>query len=381
MQPDTDKRERLLAHSGLQYLHHHHHRSRFLRQYKYFHYLRPFGILFTLLVLYLALSWADSKEMIIFFVVILALKEMIHFFFLWRLEKNIFKPMISLKQGLDEVAKGNYTTKVKNELYGDLGSVIDAFNEMTEKLYEGEKLQIEYEENRKALIANISHDLKTPITAIQGYVEALLEGAFNTGENKHKYLKTIHHNIIYVNRLIDDLFLFAKLDMQKLEFQYHCTKIRAFMEDLIAEYQFDFTEKNIQFHYDAQLEEHIQVRLDGKRFHQAISNILTNAVQYGPATGLVIQVRLYRRENFAAIDIQDNGPGIPAEKLAFVFERFYRIHTERPKEAGTGLGLAIAKELIEAHGGHITLSSMENQGSCFTILLPLWQEDQGEVVE
>lgn len=382
--PDRDKRELPLFHAGLRRWHgphHHHHHSRFLRQYQYFRYIRPFGIALTLLVLYLALNWADGGVIIILFAA-LAIKEIIHFFFMWRLEKNIFKPMINLKQGLDEIAKGNYTIKVRNDLSGDLGIVIDAFNEMAEKLCESEKIQTEYEENRKALIANISHDLKTPITAIQGYVEALLEGSLNTEQNKHKYLETIYHNTVYVNKLIDDLFLFAKLDMQKLEFQFHCIKIRAFMEDLIAEYQFDFTERNIQFDYDVQLEAHIQVKLDGKRFHQAINNILTNAIQHGPATGLAIQVLVYRKGDFVAVAIKDNGPGILAEKLAFVFERFYRLHTERPKEAGgTGLGLAIAKELIEAHGGHITLSSIENQGSCFTILLPVWQENDGEVVE
>jgi len=360
--------------------HHRHHHERFLQHYTYFRYLRPLGIAFTFVILYLAFYWGGNEEIGILFVTLLAVKEIIHFFFMWRLEKNIFKPMINLKQGLDEVTKGNYTIKVKNELSSDLGIVIDAFNEMTEKLYENEKLQMEYEENRKALIANISHDLKTPITAIQGYVEALMDSSITSKENQTKYLKTIHHNAIYVNKLIDDLFLFAKLDMQKLEFQYQCTKIRSFMDDLIAEYRFDFSERNIQFYYDVLLEEDVQVDLDGKRFHQAINNILNNAIQYGPTVGLSIEVIVYQQKDAVCIDIKDNGPGIPTEKLPFVFDRFYRIHRERPKEtAGTGLGLAITKELIEAHGGRIILSSNLNQGSCFSIQLPICQKNDGEI--
>ena len=119
--------------------------------------------------------------------------------------------MERLKQGLDEVAKGNYDIKVEYDKPNDLGLLIASFNEMTEKLYESERTQTEYEENRNSLIANISHDLKTPITAIQGYIEALLEGTVTTAGNKDKYLRTIHHNTVYVNKLIDDLFLFSKL--------------------------------------------------------------------------------------------------------------------------------------------------------------------------
>jgi len=358
----------------------HRHRQ-FLQHYKYLRYFRPAGILFTMLIFYLVVSWAGNKEIGILFALLLAVKEFLHFFYMWRLEKRIFKPMINLKQGLDEVAKGNYTIKVNNDISSDLDIVIDAFNEMTGKLAESEKLQAEYEENRKALITNISHDLKTPITAIQGYVEALIEDSVNSAENKSKYLETIHHNAVYVNKLIDDLFLFAKLDMQKLEFQYRCIKLRAFMDDLMEEYQLEFAERKVQFHYDAQLEDDVLVELDGKRFRQAVNNILNNAIQHGPAAGLSIRVTLSRQVGFVCIDIQDNGPGIPEEKLPFVFDRFYRINSERPKEvAGTGLGLAIAKELIEAHQGKITVSSIVNKGSRFTILLPVWQDNGGKAV-
>lgn len=280
--------------------------------------------------------------------------------------------MENLKQGLDEVAKGNYNVKVEYDKPNDLGFLLASFNEMTAKLSESEKVQAEYEENRKALIANISHDLKTPITTIQGYVEGLLDGTATSAENRSKYLSTIHHNIMYVNKLIDDLFLFAKLDMQRLEFQYEQVHLRAFMEDLIEEYRFDLEERSIRIQYIVQLEDDYWVSLDGKRFHQSFNNLIANAIQHGPETGLSIRVKLYRQRGFACIDVEDNGPGIPADKLPFIFDRFYRIETERPKGfASTGLGLAIAKELVEAQGGKITVSSIENEGTCFTIMLPI----------
>jgi len=356
------------------------HHNQFLRHYKYFRYIRPVFILFNLIILYLLFSWVGFKGIGIFFATLLVIKEIIQFLFLLRLEKRILMPMENLKHGLDEVAKGNYNVKIEYDKPNDLGLLIASFNEMTGKLYEGEQMQAEYEENRKALIANISHDLKTPITAIQGYIEALLEGTAKSSENK--YLKTIHHNTLYVNKLIDDLFLFSKLDMQKLGFQYEDVQIRAFMNDLMEEYKFDFAERNIQFQYIVLLDHDDQVSLDGKRFYQAINNIMNNAVQHGPETNLSLLVTLYRQDDFICIDVKDNGPGIPEDKLPFIFDQFYRIDTERPKDfASTGLGLAIAKELVEAQGGKITVSSIKTEGTCFTIMLPVLQDNVSEVCQ
>jgi signal transduction histidine kinase len=357
----------------------HRHSHEFLRHYKYFRYLRPAALFFNLTILYLLFSWVGFKGIGIFFAALLITKEIVQFFFLLRLEKRIFKPIENLKQGLDEVGKGNYDIKITYDKPNDLSFLTESFNEMTAKLSESEKLQAEYEENRKALITNISHDLKTPITAIQGYIEALLDGTATSAEHKNNYLKTIHQNSIYVNKLIDDLFLFSKLDMQKLDFHYEDTHIRAFMDDLMEEYRFDLEERNIQVQYTIQLAADYCVKLDGKRFHQAFNNLISNAVQHGPDTDLFIQVKLFLQDNFVCIDMKDNGPGISEDKLPFIFDRFYRIETERPKGfASTGLGLAIAKELVEAHRGKITVSSRKNEGTCFTIMLPILCDSEGE---
>jgi signal transduction histidine kinase len=280
-------------------------------------------------------------------------------------------PIEQLKLGFDEIAQGNYTVKIDCSTPNDLGLLIFSFNEMAQKLHQGEQLQSEYEENRKTLIANISHDLKTPITAIQGYIEALLEEKINK-EDTAKYLKTIHHNTAYINKLIDDLFLFSKLDLQKLDFSYELVQIGAFMNDFMEEYKFDLEEKGICFQFDTELNQDFPVKLDGKRFHQAFNNIISNAVKHGRDTDLSIHIKMFQQNEFICLIIKDNGCGIPADKLPHIFDRFYRIDTERTKDyVCTGLGLAIAKELIEAHGGNITADSTENEGTSFTIMLPI----------
>jgi len=332
---------------------------------------RPFGFLFSLLILFLLYKLAGNEAIVFFIAALLIAKEIIQVLFLLRLEKRVFKPIEDLKNGVEEIARGNYDVRVECHMRNEIGLLVASFNEMARKLGESERIKSEYEENRKALVVNISHDLKTPITSLQGYVEAILDGDVPP-ENKEKYLQIIHRNIIYVNRLIDDLFLFSKLDLQKLNFQFARVPIGAFMADLTEEFRFELEERQVRLEYTDMTGRDLPVRLDGKRMHQAIRNIISNALKYGPEESLVIRAVLSERGGSVCIELSDNGPGIPADKLPHIFERFYRIDNERTKDlASTGLGLAIARELVEAHGGKITAASEEGKGTCFTITLPL----------
>lgn len=341
------------------------------RMHKSVRYFRPFAFLFNLLILFLLYKLAGMKAIVLFIAALLIAKEIIMVLFLRRLEKRVFKPIEDLKNGVEEIAQGNYDVRVACDMSNEIGLLVASFNEMARKLREGERIQSEYEENRKALVVNISHDLKTPITSLQGYVEAMLDGDIPP-ENKNKYLQIIHRNIVYVNRLIDDLFLFSKLDLQKLNFEFASVPIRAFMGDLTEEFQFELAERQAQLVYIDKMEQDLPVRLDRKRMHQAIRNIISNALKYGPEEGLVIRAGLSKQGDSACIELSDNGPGIPADKLPHIFERFYRIDHERTKDLlSTGLGLAIAHELVEAHGGRISAASGEGKGTCFTITLPL----------
>lgn len=349
----------------------HRRHSELYRYNKYVMFLRPVIMLINLGILYLLFRLFGLKAISLFFAAFIASIAIMQFIFFRRIEKRILAPVDSLIHGVQEIAQGNYTVKVEGDVPNDIGTLIHSFNEMARKLQENEKLKAEYEENRKALIANISHDLKTPMTSIQGYLEALLEGVVRP-EKVEGYLKTIYHNTIYTNKLIDDLFLFTKLDMQKLDFQFVHVPLRAFMHDLFQEFRFELEERQCQFAYTDCLENDCFVYLDGKRIQQAIWNIIGNAVKYGPKKDLAITVRLYRQEDITCIDISDNGSGIRQDELPHIFDRFYRIDHERTKDfMSTGLGLAIAKELIEAHGGSIAVSSIEGEGTCFTIILPI----------
>jgi signal transduction histidine kinase len=349
------------------------HHAEFIRYHSYFKLLRPALLLSNIVIWYLIFKYVGFKAIITFvFTLFIIIKGIIEIFFLWRIEKRIFKPIEKLKSGVEEIARGNYNVKVEIEEINAITGLIDSFNDMAQKLQKSENMKLEYEENRKTLIANISHDLKTPITSIQGYIEYMLEGVAMSQENTNKYLHTIYNNSVYINKLIDDLFLFSKLDMQKLDFNFESISIKAFMEDLMGEFKLELEDNDVEFKYFDFLDKDCTVNLDRKRLYQVFRNIISNAVKFGPTSKLSIIIELLRAENFIFITIKDNGIGISADKLPFVFNRFYRIDIERTKDfTGTGLGLAIAKELVEAHGGGIKASSVEMEGTTFTITLPI----------
>jgi signal transduction histidine kinase len=343
----------------------------FRKIHRYLRWLRPAALIVTFLIIYSIIRFTGFKPIPVFFAVVFTAKEIIHIIIMLRLEKRIIKPIENLKNGVEQISRGNYEVKIENTVFNEVGILIDEFNEMAQKLKESERTKQTYEENRKALIANISHDLKTPITSINGYIEAILDGVVTSPEKVESYLKIIESNMIYMNKLIDDLFLFSKLDMEKLEFNFEKINISPFVNDMMEEFKFMLGEQGIILDFHNEIEKVFEVSIDRKRIYQAVRNIIGNAVKYGGDKNLFINVTLYKENNLAKIDIKDNGPGIPEEKLPYIFDRFYRVDMERTKDLmSTGLGLAIAREMLEAHGGGVSVSSKINEGSIFTLTLP-----------
>lgn len=337
--------------------------------YKHVKYSRIFTIIFNVILWFLIFRYFGVKAAAVGFAVIIGVGGLHQFIFNRSLEKRILKPISQLKKGVDEISEGNYEVVVENEVSSEIKDLVDSFNEMAIKLSEGEKLKKAYEENRRLLIANISHDLKTPITSIQGYIETMIEMDEISQDKINKYHHIIYNNAIYMNKLIDDLFLFSKLDMDKLELNLEKVDMSAFMQDLMEEFKYELENKNIEFYYEDQLFKSFDISIDRKRMNQVFRNIIGNAIKYGIKDSLRIEVKLYQQEDYICIDIHNNGPSIPKDKLEHIFNRFYRIDYSRTKDLmSTGLGLAIAKELIEAHKGKIKVESEEAKGTCFTII-------------
>lgn len=357
-------------HAYKEHLRHNRHRE-FALSHRSLKFLRPVFLLVTILLIYLIVQLPVNK-VLTFLIGLFLLIQIFQLVWMTHLEKRIFYPISQLHDGVKEISKGNYGVRIDNTTFNEIGFLIDSFNAMSAKLQEDENLKQQYEENRRMLIANISHDLKTPITAIQGYIEAIQDGVVPSPEKLGQYLQIINKNAAYINRLIDDLFLFSKLDMNQLDFQMETVSSRAFMDDLMGEFRFELQEKGFGFAYSDQTERDYQISLDRKRINQAIRNIIDNAVKHRAADCLNLTTRLYESDAFLCLDIRDDGPGIPPDKVGKIFDRFYRVDSERTKDLmSTGLGLAIAKELVEAHQGRITVESVVGEGTCFTLMLPL----------
>jgi signal transduction histidine kinase len=329
------------------------------------------------------------------FAVVSTVSEITELIFLISMNTHILYPLIELEAAAQKIAAGDFTVKVSIPRQPEMESFVNTFNTMAESLRKDELLKNEYEENRKDLIAGISHDLKTPVTAVLGYIDALYELAPGDRELSERYLSIIRSNTVYLNRLIDDLFLFSKLDIHKLDFNFETVVLNDYFRDLMEEFSLDLKEHGIHFVYNDMLPPHTSARLDPKRFCRIVRNIIDNARRYNQGEGLEITVsassELFETveplsegtvegydQHCLLLSIADNGTGIPEEKLVHIFERFYRADAARTKYTeGTGLGLAIARELVEAHGGTISARNIPSGGLVFDIRIPLPGTDTG----
>ncbi len=333
---------------------------------------RPFAIIFTLIFIIFLFQWLGVGAITILFGVMLIIREVVQMYFVRSLQKRIFEPIYVLKHGIEEVAKGNYDVTVETSVNNELKGLLISFEEMVNNLQENEKLKREYEENRKNLIANISHDLKTPMTSIQGYMEAIDEGLVKDEDTLKRYNQIILNNVNYTTKLIDDLFLFSKLDLDKIDLNASEVNAGGFLRDIMDELKLEVEDQGFVFNYMDNLEQDTQLHIDGKRIYQSIRNIVGNALKYGQKDDLQIECRSYSEDGFCYIEIEDNGPGIPEDQLDKIFERFYRIDESRTKDTiSTGLGLAIAKELIEVHHGKVEIQSKLNEGTTIIIKIPI----------
>lgn len=351
------------------------------RYYRRFHRFFLFSPLLLLTLFLMMLSFSRSSApsqasvfMMILFALIFA-KELVGFMISRKIYLNVLLPVEELKQGVHAVAQGRYGVSVRPASLPEIDDLIQAFNAMSARLEESERETQRYETNRKELLANISHDLKTPITSINGFVDGILDGVAAEPERQETYMRIIQQNARYMNRLVDDLILYSKLDIHKLEFQFQPLDMGQYIRELFQELQLENEEYGIAMGLDSLPEGKATVNLDGRHMTRAIRNLVSNARIHGNNPNLHIDFQLTRTPSHLSLIISDNGPGIPENKLPFVFERFFKADDARTAEcSGSGLGLAISREIIAAHGGTIAATNLPTGGAAMTITLPIAKE-------
>lgn len=287
--------------------------------------------------------------------------------------RSIIKPLEELKVAAEKIKEGHLQSGLRTRSNDEIGKLVVAFEEMRRRLKDSIELQFQYEKNRKELLSNISHDLKTPITTIKGYVEGIRDGVANTPEKMEKYLATIYSKTVAMNQMIDELFLFSKLDLKKDPFTFDEVEIVQFVSDYIEELHFDLGEKGIRLEFDHEFDDPVFVRADREKLKRVFSNIIENSMKYMDKEHKSLRLRLSQAPspNQIMIQIEDNGSGISEDAIHYIFDRFFREELSRSSiTGGSGLGLAIAKHIIEQHGGKIWAASQRGRGTAifFTLL-------------
>lgn len=282
--------------------------------------------------------------------------------FIYSKVKIIYKNIHELKVGNDkeeeEVARST-----------DLDLVTREVSEWAnQRKLEIEELQ-ERETFRREFIGNISHELKTPIFNIQGYLLTLLDGALDDPEINRKYLKRANKSVDRMINIIEDLEIISALEANRVKLNLSNFDIIALVNDVFELLDKQANKRSIKLEFKKDQDKPLRVSADKAKIEQVLINLITNAIKYGNEDGFV-QIEFSDMDKNILIEINDNGVGIPEDDLPRVFERFYRVDKSRSREAGgTGLGLSIVKHIVEAHKQSINVRSRENLGSTFAFTL------------
>jgi len=280
------------------------------------------------------------------------------------MSKSIIHPISKLSTAAKKISEGDLEYSIQSDKKDELGELANTFETMRLKLKEADREQKRYEANRQELIASISHDLKTPLTSIKGYVTGVQDGVANTPEKMDRYMNTIYRTANDMDDLIDELFLYSKLDLKRETFQFEKVDLHAFFADFIEELAFNLEKEQGKAILSADSEDVYIVEADREKLRRVVTNIIQNSLKYIDKKQKEIQVNVTAEADSVIIEMKDNGSGIREEDIPSIFESFYRADASRNSATGgSGLGLSIAKKIIHAHGGEIWAESKPGHGT------------------
>lgn len=290
--------------------------------------------------------------------------------------QSMVKPLHQLQEATHKIKEGNLDFTIEAQSRDEIGDLCEDFEDMRRRLKESAEEKLQYDKENKELISNISHDLKTPITAIKGYAEGILDGVADSPERKEKYLRTIYNKANDMSRLIDELTFYSKMDTNRIPYTFNKIHVDQYFRDCVEELTLDLEEKNIELTYFNYLEEDIVIIADAEQLKKVINNIINNSVKYMDKKRGIINIRIKDAGDFVQVEIEDNGKGIAVRDLPYIFDRFYRTDASRnSSQGGSGIGLSIVKKIVEDHGGRIWATSKESTGTVMCMVFRKYQEE------
>jgi signal transduction histidine kinase len=270
------------------------------------------------------------------------------------------------------VADGDYRQTLKLNGPQEVQNLAQSFNAMVDKVQTSQQIQRDF-------LANVSHELKTPLTSIQGFAQAMLDGAVEDTEARDHAVRVIFEESDRLRRLVEDLLDLARIDAGQIEFKRQPIDLQALLGSVVDKLILPAKEKGVVL--ENRLDAFPTMIGDGDRLAQVFTNLVDNAIKHTPPDRRVI-VHGNAAQGWISIHVDDSGSGIPNEDLSRIFERFYQVDKARRggKDRGVGLGLAISRQIVEAHGGRIVAQSTVGKGSRFTVQLPIVQPDDETLV-
>lgn len=297
------------------------------------------------------------------------------FFMTYWLYTHIFSPLINLGEAVRQITEGNLDFALEFDAYDEIGELSRNFEEMRIRLRQNEEQKLLADKNNKELISNISHDLKTPITAIKGYVEGIMDGVASSPEKIDKYIRTIYNKANDMDKLIDELTFYSKIDTNGIPYNYKVISVVDFFNDCAKEVGLDMESMNIDFYFNNNVDMDTFIVADVEQMKRVVNNIISNSVKYMDKNDPKIGISLLDEGDFVRIDINDNGIGISSKDLPYIFDRFYRTDSSRnSSKGGSGIGLSIVRKIVEDHGGRIWAKSELGSGTDIIIMLKKHQE-------
>ncbi len=293
---------------------------------------------------------------------------------LW-IYRSIATPLVKLKKATQNIKEGNLDFVLDVEGDDEFSELCRDFEEMRKRLKESAEEKVLLDKENKELISNISHDLKTPITAVKGYVEGIMDGVADTPEKMDRYVKTIYNKTNEMDHLINELTFYSKIDTNRIPYTFSKLNVEDYFGDCAEEVGLELETRGIELVYANYVESGVLVIADGEQIRRVIHNIISNAIKYMDKPKGIIQIRVKDVGDFIQVEIEDNGKGIAAKDIAYIFDRFYRTDVSRnSSKGGSGIGLSIVKKILEDHGGKVWATSRLGIGTIMYFVLRKYQE-------
>lgn len=313
------------------------------------------------------------KSFIIIGVAAMAIILLISQIFTNWLIKRILRPVNALTAGANRIVQGNLSEPVIYKGKDELSAVIATFNQMQAYLLEERKRNASFEKARTDMIAGISHDLRTPLTSVKGYIKGLRDGVASTPEKQEQYLAIAYNKASEMDALLQKLFYFSKLETGNLPLALKVEDLGQFVRKYVAQNQAELSQRKTSINVDRAELGHF-VSMDAEQMNRVLTNLIDNSIKYARAETLALNISVWREKENVHLNVSDNGQGVPEEQLANLFVQFWRGDESRGNRdgGGSGLGLNIVKHIVEAHGG--TVSARNEEGLIVDVTLPAGKE-------